>query len=212
MSHWEVWARVTDAVGLNVCENAVFQGPRGQAGWSLGINYTTLADLQTQLTDRTGTDHVMRLAISAHGSDIDGTPGHGAGPETSPTARIGSFALEGVRQRQLHVGNIAEYDAFFRFLNGKLEANADVYLAGCSVAATTPGRTLLVAISRQLPGRRIVGFIQQLRQAEPNQFRGGTIMAGACDEPGLMDDSGRFVSWASSSAVWARNGAIRTIN
>jgi hypothetical protein len=204
-----VWARQRDSIGLYpVCSDASTRDERGQSGWDLGINFGTLDEFRREL-DRAliGASshahvhaHVMQLAIAAHGSDTEG--GQGAAPST---ARTGSFAIEGRAATQMHISNIDSYAPFIAYLNTKLEANAIVYLMGCVVAATTPGRQLIMELSRRWPGRKVVAFGQEGHQASPNQTRAGGFVR--CEEPGMMIGT-RWADWGHGAAVVALRGVI----
>src|SRR3954453_2021754 len=67
-----IFARQQESVGLyGGCEDARVEigETRGQEGWEEGINYTTLTDLISQINQRIGSEHILALGISCHGSD-----------------------------------------------------------------------------------------------------------------------------------------------
>jgi hypothetical protein len=87
-------------------------------------------------------------------------------------------------------------------LNQKMERNGIVYLYGCLVGASDPGRTLLLRISQILTPRLIVGFAEEGHLARM-QHRPGNF----CQLPG-MQFNGRWGTHALRSAVLARSNRI----
>lgn len=241
-----VWARNVDAPGQRVCGEAHVGGlrsgevGRGQEGWEVGINFYTSDDLVDLLrahprlrTGGTGGgEHIIELAIAAHGS-IDSRQ-----PST-----FGAFAINGtgVGSEWLRDGNLrSAHSRFVDYLADRLERNAVVYLMGCQVAATETGRHLLMRLSEAWPGRRVVGFTGE-GQSLPEWFgdaphaqhtersfgegggfwrgQGGGLLSYACDLPGMLfEDTApgptmpgtrlQWGTWGLRIAVSARNGQI----
>jgi hypothetical protein len=224
-----VWAENGDIHG-KVCPDARLReedgqtvtnwdSPRGQAGWEVGIRYTNLEQLASQLKELTkGGKKIRRLAIHAH-------------------ALPGKVFVDGDNQEPLQPGilqNLGKYQASLGQIRDCLSDDAVVIFMGCEAAQEAEGDLFLSGVSRALPGRKVVG-IETIGYASGEKYQ--TRVGDSCTEPGMRDTDamspGRSLGddivaqregkwaplwndlqrlpWASEyslHAVVARNGAI----
>jgi hypothetical protein len=158
--------------------------PKGQAGWDMGIKFSSFADLAKQLHGNRqahldgGTpilDHeVSRLAFVAHGApgivDVDqkttGTQGEPIPADTVSltVARLGAYA--------------AELDSIAR----ALRHDSVVILASCQAGDGKEGEALLKALSRRWPTTFVVGLRSLAAVPNGNRKPGSILMfAGVRD-------------------------------
>jgi hypothetical protein len=158
--------------------------PKGQAGWDMGIKFSSFADLAKQLHGNREAhldggspilDHqVSRLALVAHGApgivDVDqrttGTQGQPipAHAVSLTVARLGAYA--------------AELDAIARALRN----DSVVILASCQAGDGKEGEALLKALSRRWPTTFVVGLRSLAAVPNGNRKPGSILMfAGVRD-------------------------------
>jgi hypothetical protein len=234
-----VWAASGD-VPMNVCEDArlrkesdgfksdvkEFLGfsspfangdtPRGQAGWEVGINYTSnfhqlATTLALDVAPKQG--KIRRLAIHAHGLP-------------------GQVFVNGSNRPPLELNTLEGYKADLALIRDSLAPDAVVLFVGCLAGQGKAGDAFLMEVSRLLPGRKVVAFETiGFAPAGKLQERAGEN----CTEPGMRDTDApdgshdplvarqRAAAWAplwnrldllpwasetSPHAVVARNGVI----
>jgi hypothetical protein len=107
-----------------------------ESGWSHTIQMEGLSDLMESMSRVGLQGAVTHLAIVAHGD------------------QPGIVQLD----RLLTVGTIAGFSADFKGLQGYLTRDAMLTFFSCIAGKDKRGSHLLIEISRQLPGRTIVGF------------------------------------------------------
>lgn len=173
MATVSVWAETGDIPG-NVCRDArlrdddgetiaLFDSPRGQVGWQVGIRYENNLDLlASRLKNEIVPKHgkIRRLAIHAHG-----------GP--------GAVFVNGTDNTPLTLDTLAQFRAAIAQIHDSLTPDAVVLFMGCVAAQNGDG--LLMEVSRLLPGRKVVAFTTIGYAPGGAQMRPGAD----CSEPGM---------------------------
>jgi hypothetical protein len=137
----------------------------GQAGWDIGLMFSTLGDLGAKLDTamKSRPDKITRLAINVHGNP-------GVIDANSSGTSYGFWDLWN------------KYSSQIVFIRIQLAPLAPVLIMGCQVAAGDIGAQFLCDMSKTaFPGHKVVGFTtigETLRQ-----FRAGE----QCSEPGMRD-------------------------
>jgi hypothetical protein len=201
-----VWSNAPDTP-THICEDARLGGGRGgsrfsgQSGWQLGINFTSLSDLASQLRSAAQPDHmcgaglfescrpvrrgeIMRLAIHAHGNS-------------------GVVFVNGLRRPSLSVSSISRNHADLHAIGLRTHTSATILFMGCLAGLGPDGTRFLRAISRVWPGRTVVGF------ATVGYAHGGEMLRGRgdyCTEAGMRDTRSSSGSLGPGAPdPWARS-------
>lgn len=203
MARVAVWAS-GPGTPTSVCEDARLTGEpgrtrstsSGQAGWDLGVNFTTLTDLATKLSTlelpewllgpfpalnegrwfageparRIMHGEIRALAINAHGEHNH--------------LRTSGSTQAGLRPSTM-TENLGDLTTIGRFL----APDATVYLMGCVVVPPDVQQArLLFALSRRWSGRRMVGYQTVGYQAGGEMKRSSLeSFLESCAEPGMRD-------------------------
>lgn len=190
-----------DAVLMAMQKWSYPDGPRyGQAGWDVGMHFTSLDDLvnkieTTELPDYLkdndsdkylGDYHIQRLAIHAHGLP-------------------GKVFVNGVKNTPLTADNY--FQAPFKDPLEKLKKHLTDYcpilFMGCQAGAGSEGTRFLKEMSLALgPHRPVVAFVT-LGFVFPEQKRGG---AGIECEPGMRDTMNSSECGGDEKCQWRNYG------
>ncbi len=156
-------------------------------GWSHSIQFHGLADLNRSMQQRGVQGKVTKLGIVAHGN------------------QAGRIVLD----RMMTATNLQSFARDLERLRWFLTADAQVCFSSCVAGKASEGSALLSALSRQLPGRTIIGFTLWGETGAP----GGTP-----NDPGDVREresllvpappKARRLSPEHPAAKWARNGVI----
>jgi hypothetical protein len=206
-----IWAASTAAPG-NTCADARLLGDgrmlsypagnfSGQAGWDIGVGFTTFTDLANNLkkiTDAKG--KCSRLAINLHGNtgiiDADGKGSDGEmkdmpAPEADgypPTRNM--YNMKKLREK---------YSKELKIVNDCLTVDAPVIFMGCLVARDAPGERFLKEMSAEFfKGHKVVGF-KTIGVTGRGQFRAGEF----CTNPGMRD-----TPWTTESSRWSEKQKV----
>jgi peptidoglycan hydrolase-like protein with peptidoglycan-binding domain len=193
-------------------------GMEAQAGWDLGISFGSLEHLVEQLVEKPVNvpNHKGSGPIAKHQITRLGMAAHGAFNRWD----VKNYNQNG--EKELNETTLPKYEALFRRLAESLTQRAVVIFHGCNVAPMKGSPpSLLLKISKLLPGRLLVGF------STTQHVGGSAIPRGrgtGCDESGVKDtpwllefDAQRHTGdwnkwpWASEyspNAVLARDGMI----
>ena len=198
---------------------------QGQAGWHAAVRFRSLHDLATILSrglpmprqycgrwfsdcDPIRRGEISRLAIMAHGD------------------QGGKIAVDGKDHRPfLAADNVSGFHSDLNTVGLYTRDGSVILLMGCLAGQGSEGTRLLVALSREWPGRTVVGFSTVGYRHPGTMKRSGE----ACELPGMRDTDAtayiyvnprRFDSlwsdfsrmpWASETSLHAkvvRDGAV----
>lgn len=205
-----VWADSPD-VPIKVCVNARLRGEKthpkdpnaktyGQGGWDIGLHFTNLSDLASQVIrlisqtpahicaapytakySLTGRRYcppqglITRLAINAHG--VPGTVYAGGSPRSD-------MATDPVKEAlAISPENIPNIIPSLKQIYYATAPDSTILLMGCLAGQHNSGNDLLKSLSTVWPDRRIVAFTTVGYQWGGDMLRPGQ----GCAEPGMRD-------------------------
>ncbi len=185
-----VWAAHLDTPGAgNVCEDARLRGPadlrhdqiEGQAGWTVGLAFSSLAQLALRLrsvrifghTTVVSPGKIRRLAINAHGAP-------------------GALWVNGDNRQNsaLRLDTLSVHEQALSTIHEMTHEGGAIYFMGCNVAAGGDGAELLRLLSEDLlRGRFVVGYRHRGYMAPGgiSMGRGRISRDDFCVEPGMRD-------------------------
>jgi hypothetical protein len=195
-----VWA-VSAASPGSICSNAqVLASPRvlypaginpsekgsgaGQAGWDVGVSFTTFAGLATKLLEiKTAKGSFARLAIDLHGAEgvIDADS---KGKYTPPSNILLDDAGYPVSGNHYNMADLRKkYRAQLQMINSCIDVGGMLLFHGCNVAMGQIGERFLIEISKEFfPGKSVVAF-STVQYFSRSQMRPGEM----CANPGSLD-------------------------
>jgi len=176
--------------------------PFGQAGWDLGLQFSSLSDLANKLNYNPVStpkhvcgnwfrdcDPIKRGQVRRLGIHVHGLPGR-----LFPSGQQ-------KKNMAVHADNIGRFHKELHAIGLCTSRNdSTILLMGCLAGQGKEGTRLLRALSRVWPGRRIVafstiGFVSGGDQARPGE---------RCTEPGMRDTSNIYpaMSWAQQQSTY----------
>jgi hypothetical protein len=157
----------------------------GQAGWDIGVNYRTLAELQAALgaglspppkgtwekwvynsQEKVGRGEIARLGIASHGHEkglwFPNGMAHANGVQYPPIAgtrkKVNLARHSAAAVKEYMTDSVLDHHEVLDDIGRYTREDATILLLGCMAGDGEGGTELLMELSRVWPGRTVVAF------------------------------------------------------